>query len=171
VENLKRVVGSARSRLLGRLTTPWSAGPPGLRIRQQKVHEGKGRATVPSVVREKLWRGAFEAQESFGRVGASAPIRNGLSRGSRPWSRGASRPSGPQSRRMRCQKRQEGTGAERRTAPREGNALKGEPHERHRSWRPGSSEGVNRQEGEKPCRRNVPGLESRVKRTSEPVSL
>ena len=81
MENLKRVVGSVRSRLLGWLTTPWSAGLLGFRIRQHEAHEGKGRGTVPSVIREKLWRGAIKAQESFDRVGASAPIRDGLSRG------------------------------------------------------------------------------------------
>jgi len=111
---------------------PWSAArPPSPRVAVESAGR-KGPGSRLHGARGKLWRGA-KAQESNGprRFGA---VGYGSSRGAKPWSCGASWPSGPQSRRTRCQKRQEGNGAERRTAPRGGNTLQGEPHEWHRSF-------------------------------------
>jgi len=135
VENLMRVG-------VGREAPPTRAAGKALERRPidllggrwAKAQEGKDREAGSTVVRGTLWRGAGEAQESIGRE--TSVTRNGLSQGTRPWSCGACRPSGPQSRRTGCQERQEGMDAERRTALREGKALKGEPHERHRSTRP-----------------------------------
>jgi hypothetical protein len=76
---------------------------------------------------------ASNAQESIGLLHFGGD-GYGSSRGAKPWSCGASWPSGPQSRSTRCQKRQEGNGAERRAALRRGKALQGEPHEWHRSF-------------------------------------
>jgi hypothetical protein len=131
---------------------PWSAGrsyPLGGGRRKHRRERG-GRPP-----RRSAEEGSGEAPEKPRRASAvggpsGSLLRYGPPQGTKPWSRGASRPPGPQSSRMRCQKRQEGCGAERRTALRRGKALEGEPQERHRPTWPGSSEGGNRQEGEKP---------------------
>ena len=86
-------------------------------------------------VRVELWRGATKPRRASTRLDFG-PGGHGSSRGATPWSCGVSWPSGPQSRRARCQKQQEGNGVERRADPRRGKALKGEPHEWHRSLRP-----------------------------------
>jgi hypothetical protein len=156
-----------------RLATPGSAARRIPREPWRAAAFGKGTACRPDDRPGNVLAGRrSKPMRASARAGHSCPcVEYGLRQGTKPWSRGASRPPGPQSRRMRCQKRQEGMGAERRTALTEGKALEGEPHERHRSSRPGSAKGANRQEGEKPWRRNMPGLESRVKRTFEPTSL
>jgi hypothetical protein len=105
------------------------------------------------------------ASRGFGRAGY------GSSQGARPWSRGASGPSGPQSSRTRCQKRQEGNGAETRTALGGGKALKGEPHERYRPSRSGSVGGSKPSRGWKTLKAERTGFGSPGEWTSAQTSL
>jgi hypothetical protein len=109
------------------------SGPSFESSRRKRMREGVGKPTLrrsSCALKRRCNPKRASVGPGFGPGGYGPP------RGAKPWSCGASWSSGPQSRRARCQKQQEGNDAERRTAPRGGKALKGEPQEWYRSSRP-----------------------------------
>jgi len=136
VENLKRVVAGRKAR--GTPTVRQGLGAPGApspRERAQKAQEGKTREAGSTA--EGTGSGeANETQESIGPGRLRPPWGTDL-RGEQDLEAAGHRDLLVLRAAERDVKNsRKGSGVERRTAPRRGNTLKGEPHEWHRPSRP-----------------------------------